>query len=86
MEMPVDYARIGGSYEDALGVIVSDNDGDHIYDFGDRFEDPEDDGPRGLSDMIGDNGYHPDRTPIDVLMGDTHLGLTVGFAMLDDDA
>ena len=85
MEMPMDYPRLGGSYEDALGVIVSDNDGDHIYDFGDRY-DEADDGPRGLSDWIGDAGYHPDRTPVDVLMADVNLGLSVGFALMDDDA
>ncbi len=71
---------------DALGLLASGADGDWTaFDSGVEplYEDHE---PRGISDMIGDAGYHPDRTPVDVLMADTHLGLSVGFALMDDDA
>lgn len=40
--------------------------------------------PRGLSDYIGNAGYHPDRTPVDVLMDSAPCGLSVGYAMLAD--
>lgn len=86
MYQRIDYPGFGASHEDALGVVISDAFGDDVYDFGRRHYEPEDDEPRGISDMIGDAGYHPDRTPVDVLMADTHLGLSVGFALLDDDA
>lgn len=46
-------------------------------------EDPDFfDAPRGLSDYIGNAGYHPDRTPIDVLIEGVPCGLSVGYQMM----
>lgn len=69
-------------FNDALGPLVSDQEGD--YSDG-SFDTPNaEDEPRGLSDYVGNAGYHPDHTPVDVFMDSQDVGLSVGFAMIAD--